>query len=359
MTVDNAALNFLLTFTEATHQIVFAFNLAANRFTFLNPAFERVWGKRRKGIMDNPNSILKTIHPEDQSHVQQIYQELREGVLIPEVEFRIQTRNKAEKWICLQPWLTDDQVLIGSAQDITAQKEHNHILKKFSDKKNAVLNILSHDLASPLSMIHNLSTMLSADVKEGIDYEQMYQVLSIIERSSKQGTQMIQDFIKQEFLESANVDLIKRRVDLVSKMKATMEEYWTSPLITQKTFHFHTSADSIYLNLDDTKFMQAIHNLMSNAIKFTPDGGEISLTLEEKQATVLLKIADTGIGIPEKYHATLFDKFTRARRPGIKGEPSVGLGMSIIKTIVEWHQGHIWFESQENQGTTFYIEVPK
>ncbi|MCC9136654.1 sensor histidine kinase [Pontibacter silvestris] len=105
--------------------------------------------------------------------------------------------------------------------------------------------------------------------------------------------------------------------------------------------------------------MQAINNLLSNAIKFTPDGGEITLALEEKEETVLFKISDTGIGIPEKYHATLFDKFTRARRLGIKDEPSVGLGMSIIKTIVEWHQGQIWFESQEDKGTTSYIEVPK
>src|SRR5207253_7910739 len=110
---------------------------------------------------------------------------------------------------------------------------------------------------------------------------------------------------------------------------------------------------------DDTKFMQVINNLISNAIKFTPDGGEITVSLEEKEETVLITVADTGIGIPEKFHATLFDKFSAARRPGIKGEPSVGLGMSIIKMIVEWHQGHIWFDSQENKGTTFYIEIPK
>jgi two-component system, OmpR family, sensor histidine kinase VicK len=165
--------------------------------------------------------------------------------------------------------------------------------------------------------------------------------------------------LKQEFLASANVDLIKTRIELVSRVKETMQEYWASPLLTQKTFHFHTASDTIFVHLDDNKFMQAINNLVSNAIKFTPDGGKITLSLEEKEDTVLITIADNGIGIPEKYHATLFDKFTRARRPGIKGEPSVGLGMSIIKTIVEWHKGKIWFESQENQGTTFYIEIPK
>ena len=105
--------------------------------------------------------------------------------------------------------------------------------------------------------------------------------------------------------------------------------------------------------------MQVINNLISNSIKFTHDGGIISVSIEDKQDTVLFTVADNGIGIPAKYHDKLFDKFTKARREGLKGEPSTGLGMSIIKTIVEWNDGKIWFDSKENEGTTFYIELPK
>jgi len=358
MATDNAALDFLLTFTEGTDQVIFAYDITSNQFTFLNPAFEKIWGKRRKGIMDDSAALWK-IHPEDKLYVQQNYHELLEGVLINDIEFRIKLRNNIEKCVCLKPRVTEDHLIIGSVQDITAQKQYTDVLKKYSDKKNAILNILSHDLAGPLANIQTLSAMLSNDTKAEINHVQIRQVINIIERSSKQGTQLIQDFIKQEFLDSANVELIKSRVDLVNKVKETMQEYWLSPLLTQKTFHFLPSTETIYLNLDDNKFMQVINNLVSNAIKFTPDGGEITVSLEEKEDTVLISVADTGIGIPEKHHATLFEKFTRARRPGIKGEPSVGLGMSIIKTIVEWHQGKIWFESQENKGTTFYIELPK
>jgi two-component system sensor histidine kinase VicK len=74
---------------------------------------------------------------------------------------------------------------------------------------------------------------------------------------------------------------------------------------------------------------------------------------------VVISISDTGIGIPKAFHDTLFEKFTSARRRGLKGEVSTGLGMSIIKTIVEWHGGSIWFNSEENVGTTFFIEIPK
>ncbi|MGI4729025.1 MAG: sensor histidine kinase [Janthinobacterium lividum] len=73
----------------------------------------------------------------------------------------------------------------------------------------------------------------------------------------------------------------------------------------------------------------------------------------------MIMIADTGIGIPQKFHSGLFDKFNNARRTGLKGEPSVGVGMSIIKTIIDWHEGKIWFESEENKGSKFFIEIKK
>jgi len=359
MAFSNPALDFLEVLTEGGDQIVFSYSPAVHQFSYLNPAFEKVWHKTRKSVMDNPGILLKAIHPEDREHLQQIYQELLEGVIIKEVEFRILLRRGTVRWICVMPRLLPDQLLVtGYASDITPQKHYNDYLKKFTDKKNSILNILSHDLAGPLGMIHNLSAMLEKDTKSHQD-EEMHKVLGIIERSSKQGMQLIQDFIKQEFLESANTEVVKRRVDLVQTIRESMNEYQLSKQETGKKFHFLPASEKIYLNLDDNKFMQAINNLISNAIKFTPDGGEITVALEENDETVLIKLADTGIGIPEKYHATLFEKFTRARRPGIKGEPSVGLGMSIIKTIVEWHQGKIWFESQENKGTTFYLEIPK
>ncbi|MBC7922399.1 MAG: ATP-binding protein, partial [Ferruginibacter sp.] len=87
--------------------------------------------------------------------------------------------------------------------------------------------------------------------------------------------------------------------------------------------------------------------------------GQIHVHLEKEAETILITVKDNGVGIAEKYHATLFEKFTKARRPGLKGEESVGLGMSIVKRLVDLHQGKIWFESVVNQGTTFFIQIPR
>jgi len=350
---------FLEALTENADSVVFAFDIETKKFAYLNPAFEKVWRKKRQSVMDKPESLLKMVQPADKPHVQRVYQDLLEGVIISDFEFRIKLRDDTERWVCIRPLLLEEQGLIsGFAQDITAQKQYNDYLKKYSDKKNSVLNILSHDLAGPLGMIGSMADLLQSDLKSNQNQD-VHNLISLIQKNSRQGVQMIQEFMKQEFLESTNVDMLKRRVDLVQALREMMEEYQQTQHMTHKTFHYLPGVETMYLELDDNKFMQAINNLISNAIKFTPDGGEITVALEEKEETILIKVSDTGVGIPGKYHATLFEKFTKARRPGIKGEPSVGLGMSIIKTIVEWHQGHIWFQSEENKGTTFFVEVPK
>lgn len=356
----NASFSFCQALIERTAHVVFSYDITAGRFTYLNPAFEDIFVKAREGT--TAAGLFLAVHPEDQHYVKDNCQELLHGIGKKNIEFRVQLPNEGERWINITPFLVEEkpgrQFVIGFADDITAAKKYSENLLKFNNKKNSILNILSHDLAGPLGNIHALAEMLADDLKP-YENEDAQRVIGLIEQSSKHSINMIQDFVKQEFLESAAVDLIKRRMDLVKKIEQIITQYQQSEKNIQKVFRLSASSQKIYVEMDGTKFMQAINNLISNAIKFTPDGGIITIDLKEEAETVLISVADNGIGIPEKYHATLFDKFTKARRPGIKGEPSVGLGMSIIQTIVAWHNGKIWFESEVNKGTTFYISLPK
>ncbi|RDV14546.1 PAS domain-containing sensor histidine kinase [Pontibacter diazotrophicus] len=346
---------------ERTSQVVFSYDLTSGKFTYLNPAFEQVFLKTRESA-SNLSSLLSMVHPEDLNDLEAKYRQVLDGKLLRDIEFRILLDDLRERWLCLTPYLLEEKPgqrqIIGFADDITHSKNHSSYLKRYSDKKNAVLNILSHDLAGPMAMIQSLSAHLLDDLQDDKNKD-ISKLIDLIRQSSQQGTQLIQEFVSQEFLESTHTEVIKQRIDIVERMKKVMEKYSQTENETSKTYHFYASSDSIYMELDDNKFMQCINNLISNAIKFTPDGGTITVSVEKEQDTVLFTVADNGIGIPAKYHNSLFDKFTEARRPGIKGEPSIGLGMSIIKTIVEWHKGQIWFESEESKGSTFYIRLPK
>jgi len=313
-----------------------------------------------KSIQISPKVLLTTIHLEDQRYVLSKLNASIEGKTVTDVECRIK-REENERWLRITPYVTtdnDESLLIGQAEDITSYKANTEVLNNHNNKKNSILNILTHDLAGHMGAIGNLSSLLARDIAKYKDPE-ADRYIDMIHRISNSSIKLIHDFVNQEFLESAGVTLLKTRVNLIKKIKLTTENYFAMQNELQVEFSCHSNKENIFVEIDEDKFMQVINNLISNALKFTPNGGSIKIYIKEHKKEVLLSIADSGIGIPQKYHATLFEKFSDARRTGLKGEPSTGLGMSIIKTIVNWHHGDIWFESEENKGTTFYIRLPK
>lgn len=357
--MNNQPAEWMFAVVEGSPHLFFALDTSQDEFLYLNSAFQSLL--KNAGVKETLAEILKLVHPEDQEHVRNQYQEWRAGQYKKNVEFRIQLPHKPLGWWCITPFLYKGNdghtICCGYAEDISVLKEHLEVLRKYANKKNAVLNILSHDLAGPLGSINNVANLLSRHTKR-YDDATINNFLSMIGNLSKRSITLIQNFVQQEFLESTATQLIKNRVNLAQKIQDIVDEYHKSESDLLPQLTFASSASSIYVQIDEPKFMQVITNLLSNALKFTPDNGRIHIELTEQPSSILFTIADTGIGIPEKFHSTLFEKFSLARRPGLKGEPTVGLGMSIIKTIVEWHNGKIWFKSTENKGTTFFVELP-
>jgi two-component system sensor histidine kinase VicK len=188
---------------------------------------------------------------------------------------------------------------------------------------------------------------------------QLREYTRIIREICQRNVNLILSLTQGEYLSSTEVEIDMERLDVVAEVKNVMDNYQKAQGNIAKVFQLTSSHPSIYGEVDSAKFLAIINNLISNAIKFTKENGHIHVHLEEKEDILLITVKDNGVGIPAKYHLVLFDKFTKARRPGLKGEESVGLGMSIIKRIVEMHQGKIWFETEENKGTTFFVEFPK
>lgn len=359
------SLNFLKELAERTSQVVFAFDVDAQQFVYLNPSFELAWNKTRESVYANPALLLDTIYQKDREYVLETYQNFSGGtseVEKKEIEFRIKLPNDSIRWVCLTPLLIEQEagkkLIAGFVVDETARKENEANVQKFASKKNSLLEILSHDLSGPLINIQGLSSLLAQEFKE-YENPKLDKIIGMIADTSERSVGMIREFVKQEFLESVNVELIRKRVNLVDVIGQTIEQYKTSEEALSKTFNFFPAGEEIFAKVDEYKFNQVLNNLISNSIKFTPDGGKIVIRVEEKEEEVFISLADDGIGIPAKFHKNLFEKFTKAQRPGLKGERSVGLGMSTIKTIVEWHGGRLWFESEEGKGTTFYMELPK
>ncbi|WP_157494184.1 PAS domain-containing sensor histidine kinase [Fulvivirga imtechensis] len=343
---------------DHAHHGYFAFNNASLQLLYINPAVEIIFNRSIAEISTKPESILEMVHPDDREHVIEAYRGIKKGKR-KVLEFRINSAEKELRWLKVA-WYSNNKeaVVVGVVEDITSRRENEDLMKKFASKKDSVLEILSHDLAGPLTKIKGAASLMTEEL-ERHNHPMLEKMVNMIEETTERSIRLIREFVKHEFIQSKNSILIKERENIVDTMREIMEQYNGSAREVHKKFKFTTSQKSIFLEMDAYKINQVVNNLISNAIKFTRDEGQISVALEERKDTVLLSVADDGIGIPAKYHKSLFERFTEARRPGLKGEPSVGLGMSIIKTIVEWHGGKIWLHSVENEGTTFYIELPK
>ena len=340
-------------------RIFFAFNMTTNAFIYQNPAFFNFFQIPAGEVI--PNDLYELVHLDDKRFVKSTFKHLEPGKFIDDVEFRVLLNDNKEYTLRISMLLYDredqQRILTGYGENITENKAHFEKIQALTSKKDSILNILSHDLAGPLTAIQNYAYLLFKRTN-AMDDPEVSKLVTSIERISKRSIILIQEFIKQEFVESVGVDVVKKRINLTDCVKNFMEEYFLTSDETGKRFNFEYNKENIFAEVDENKLMQVIQNLISNSIKFTPDGGAITVNLQQQEEIILITVKDTGVGIPEKFHEKLFEKFSNARRTGLKGEPSVGLGMSIIKTIVEWHQGKIWFESEQNKGTTFFIEIP-
>jgi two-component system sensor histidine kinase VicK len=323
----------------------------------MNPTCLVFFGLNNQNI--DSSLLLEMIHHEDQTHISNNISKCISGGNVADIECRVK-RGANQRWLRITPFLSNEEdhnFLVVQAEDITTVKANTEVLNNHNNKKNSILNILAHDLAGPLGGIQNYASLLERETK-GLDNPRLVKLIGSIERLSKSGIHLIHTFLDQEFLESASTRLVKKRVDLLEKIKIALATYWDNQNEIDIKLVVNANAEKIYVEIDEDKFLQVINNLVSNALKFTHPSGVININIEEKRETVLISVSDTGIGIPKAFHDTLFEKFTNARRSGLKGEMSTGLGMSIIKTIVEWHDGRIWFDSEENIGTTFFIEIP-
>jgi len=344
---------------RAANQVVFAYHLAGSRFLYLHGAFEQLCPQSREQALRAPHSLLDAVHPEDREYVREAYRALLTGQEQHGVEFRLPLPGRDDRWVSVSAYLRRDEgTLVGFAQDISLRKQHEDNERKFATRKNALLEVLSHDLSAPLVNIQGFTSLLNVHLKYK-ENDQLRDVIQMLEEVARRNVHLIRTFVDQEALETAKVALLKERLDIVLRTTQSVEQLKASETALRKEFRLKTSHPSIFLWVDEAKFNQVTSNLLSNAIKYTPDGGVITIRIEEQPERVLLSISDTGIGIPARLQDKVFLPFTRAKRPGLRGEEATGLGLSLVKRIVELHGGRIWLESEENKGATFFVAFPK
>ncbi len=341
--------------------ILFAFQLQEKKVLFINSAFEKVWEIPQESMTSDYLQLFLTIHPDDRYLVNRAIIAIKSNKEVLSVEFRITVSKQRQKWIRVKAYLNSSDghtIIFGTATDITKEKSYQETLYKYFDKKNAILDIMAHDLTAPLSTIQVAAKVLIDQTNDSHD-AMFVELLEKITEISHTYINKIYSLFNKEFLEIRSEPLLKERVDILKIIRELIQEYQSSNNLLTRKFHFISSSADLFITLDVIKVSQVIINLISNAIKFTHDNGNIWVSVENEENTILLTVKDDGIGIPEEMKPFLFDRYTKAKRPGLKGEPTVGLDLYVMRDIVRQHNGQIWLNSSDKKGSTFSIILPK
>jgi len=233
-------------------------------------------------------------------------------------------------------------------RDVSREREIDHM-------KNDFTSSVSHELRTPLTSIKAYTATILHD--PNMPEETKRQFLAIIDEESNRLAALIEDLLEVSRIESGTVKMLRESVDIaviIEKVLLALQ-----PLAGKKNIQLERDiGDELpKLQADESKIKSVITNLVNNAIKFTPEHGQVDICAKVANGEMVIRVSDTGMGIPKEALLKIFDRFYRVHRPG-KEIQGTGLGLSIVNKIVTTHDGRIDVESEVDQGTTFTVFLP-
>ncbi len=251
--------------------------------------------------------------------------------------------------------------LYGIVQDITASKTYEQQLERINESKDRILAAVVHDLRNPVDNIKGLTELLRTETPPSNPASEYFRLIEVAYQKVRH---LINELLELSDMESNRYRLHQQPTRLAPWLAGIVANFAHQAAAKNIRLYQTNQDEDTTVWLDQLRFARVVENLLSNSLKFTPSGGQITVRTSvrasrQKPGTSVacLEICDTGIGVPQALQPIIFDKFSKARRLGLAGEQSTGLGMSIVKRMVELHGGHIWFESKEGEGTTFFITL--
>ncbi|KQV07916.1 sensor histidine kinase [Leifsonia sp. Root112D2] len=235
------------------------------------------------------------------------------------------------------------------ARDLTKEREVSRLKDEF-------VGLISHELRTPLSSILGYLELMRDDDEDELSASQL-QYLGVAERNANRLLRLVGDLLFTAQVESGKFQVERKATELGSILQASVESAQPVAATAGVSLQVQVQGEAVVQG-DTVRLGQALDNLISNALKFTPRGGSVTLGLAVNGADAVISVADTGIGIPAAELDQLFARFFRATTATRNAVPGVGLGLVITRAIVHAHGGEMSVTSQEGAGTTFSMVLP-
>lgn len=293
------------------------------------------------------------LHPDDAEHVERGLREFLQGTSeVWSDEYRVRRANGTYAWVLDRGFAVRDpdgapQRLVSSMMDITERKEAERMKSDF-------VSFVSHQLRTPLA---GMSWMLelAAETEHLPDVAREY--IADARESAARLVTLVNDLLDIARLESGRTVAANEALSLEELTGSVLAEM--SPLVAERSHRVRVDPGDVSRVWADPQLIrQVVTNLLSNAVKYTPAGGRIDIALQQQNGTVQWRIQDTGVGIPRAAQARLFERFYRADNAMALEVEGTGLGLHLVRLIVEQAGGRIWCESEEGRGAAFTFTLP-
>ena len=256
-------------------------------------------------------------------------------------------------------WTDEDLLLITEVVERCwahiERVRHAAMLQEQDRRKDEFLVTLAHELRNPIAPMLYAIALLKRDR----DPQRQSRRLDVIERQAAHMVRLVDDLLDVSRISRGVVELKREVVDIAPLLVQAVEAATPGLEAGRHRFSLHPPARSAVVNADPARIVQIVTNLLNNAAKYTPDAGDIRLSAAVQDSVVIVEVVDSGLGIPREDQTRLFDLFTQLPHTGGKTHGGLGIGLSLVKSLVEMHDGKVDVQSAGlNQGSTFRIELP-
>jgi PAS domain S-box-containing protein len=331
---------------------------AGGEATYFNRQWLRYTGRRAEQELGD--GWMLNVHPDDLEGFKSTWRDAfaaREGF---RAEYRLRRHDGEYRWFVdegVPRFLPNGSFagFIGSCIDITDRRLSEEMLREADRLKDEFLATLAHELRNPLAAISTATTVLGVAAD---DPSRVRQMAATIERQSSQLVRLIDDLLDVTRISRGKIKLDRKAVDIAGIVGRVVEDAHPACEAKQLELQVHLPESPLMVDADAVRMSQVVNNLLENALKFTPPGGTIAASVARESGNAVIRIADTGIGIPEEHRSRIFEMFTQVEDWPNQRSGGLGIGLSLTKSIVDLHGGEVEAKSGgAGKGSEFIVRL--
>lgn len=332
------------------------------RFQRVNPAFHKTLGFTEEELL--AMNVFQLVHPDDRAETAREYEGLVAGEPVTFMENRLRTKDETYKWVAWSYFpVPEDGLAFGVGRDMTELRQIHEVLRLRAQEledanrvKDEFLATMSHELRTPLTSILGWSRLLDSNQ---LSDKEKQRAVHVIQRNAEAQSKLIEDLLDVSRIITGKLKIEFQPVSFATITDSVINSL--RPAVDAKRLQLETTIDPAAGPIlgDPARLQQIVTNILSNAVKFTPNGGRIQVHLERRNSHVRLEVKDSGVGISTEHLPHIFERFRQVDSSNVRAHGGLGLGLAIVDYLVRQQCGSVSASSEGlAKGATFTVEFP-